>query len=1725
MRSNTPPRAHGPAAGDPGVLSVLSDGSHLSWCFVETIIGGIASVLLLVAGLAWLRRSPLPPSPDSNGEEGAGPGGPKARAAPPSPGVRQEETKGLGDGFQGGVDYKDIPDDDLKRPLLNTVGSLQRSAPPDDGGGGGDEPNDEPDRPAPATNSRLLPYGMIVSGLLPLAYLMLSAGGHLPARPVTPSTYFAQCTTALCWLVWQACISRDGVFRRRSVTAFLAVWLVVAVYLLRYELVFSNRHTVGFWFVGFRAFFIKLWLSAHLYPGLTNRCFGPRWPAAGADVSLEDVPPADVRPDEAGWISTVMLWFMNPLFRVGQQRQIQEVDLPSLTEHESVDASVAHFKRNRAAIGREAAAAGRQLTTFSQYAWSLWRTVRKYTLISSAMCTLATLIQNLQSLVLLLLIQFMEGRPGLLGIPGEGYVLGAVLFVSFLLTEMLWIHAWRLKLREGMRARVVTMNMIYEKTVQLSMAAKARLTAGKIENTMSTDCNRIEWVLYWLDAIFLALIDLTFTLGLLYYLLGWPALCGAAMLLVLFPLQTALGRKSASLTREQMVHTDRRMDISREMLMHMRVVKYYAWESHFGAAVLAARNQEMQKVKSKRYVDALSNFLGTTLPTIMALTAFTVLTVFTDTKLSPGMAVTSLLLFNGLKGPFFQVPQAIKSMASAWIAVERVCQVMDAEEVALLEERRPEDVADSKSSGAGTAAMRTGEIRICGANFYFCGNASLEALGDDDAEQQSAGCCGCCGNGGSDEKDDESNKDKKSSKDDETPLRVPTQKEAAMSDVNLSIASGEFVICLGAFGSGKSFLLSSILGETYHDFGSPEETKSNARVAEPAFFRSDTHVAYVPQNAWILNNTVRSNILFGAEFDEKLYEDTIVACALTTDFEDLPAGDLTEVGERGVTLSGGQKQRISIARAVYRRRETSIYLFDDPLSALDAHVTQWIFDRVFRGLLRGKTCLLVTHQLQYAPFADSLVVLESNTETNKKPGKSDEGSEESKEGRAAGESNNKTGAVRMMIVQRGDFKTLSAKPGRLRRMLRAEEVINNTMSSEDSSDGGRSGKLQPPALLRRNTSNSSGASSDVVGGLGVPAAPLKRQTSTEHRKRWRRLSVSCADDADEGKGNLVDEEERAVGAVSRHVYWEYLRHGGVLGWGFQVFLAGMILVLYRMSDLWMSAWSESDHGSTHQKGYYLKGYIVINCATMLVTISSTLMNAALSVHTSHKIHQGMLSSLLTAPMSFFDTTPIGRISNRLARDIDQVDVRVAFTFYYVVRTCGQVLSMVGVIVVVIYYFSLMLVPVAFLFYAIMQYFRSTSREIKRLDSTSKSPIFSHFSASLNGLASLRGYRATVRFNRELRERITRNVRAWMTVQNANMWLSMQLSVVGAAVQYTIVILCLSLRVSPAVAGVCISYGSAFCLWLTGAIKQITNFEMLMNSVERTRKYSTLPVEGQPGAAAAEAGGAAKKPAKAALRAVTVNPGPGWPREGRVEFKNVNMRYRPELPLTLRNVTVLIKPREKVGICGRTGSGKSTLLTVLCRLCEVESDGGGVYIDGVDVATLELDSLRRAVGVIPQEPTIFATSVRENLDPFGRSNDDHILSVLRMVRLGGWVDKIGGLDHEFLSGGEGLSVGQKQLFCMARALLHRPKILVLDEATASVDYETDALLQHMVKNEFKDITVLTIAHRIDTIIGYDKILVLDGGRVAEFGTPKKLIQRGGIFQSLVEESKKAGEGTR
>ncbi|EFA04157.2 ATP-binding cassette sub-family C member 4 [Tribolium castaneum] len=872
-----------------------------------------------------------------------------------------------------------------------------------------------------------------------------------------------------------------------------------------------------------------------------------------------------------------------------------------------------------------------------------------------------------------------------------------------------------------------------------------------------------------------------------------------------------------------------------------------------------------------------------------------------------------------------------------------------------------------------------------------------------------------------------------------------------LMDLNIEINPGTLCCVVGPVGAGKSSLLQLLLKELPANSGRVSLTGN---------------ISYASQEPWLFVSSVRNNILFGQQYLKNRYKDVVKVCALETDFEQFPHGDKTLVGERGTSLSGGQRARVNLARAVYR--DADIYLFDDPLSAVDAHVGKHLFNECIVKYLKDKTRVLVTHQLQFLRQADLIIVLNNG-----------------------------------QVEKIGTFAELS------------ENELNNL-------------KLEQPEEVA-----------------------TKEQ---EMQQRQRLMSIAShnstvPDDDDEIEAQET-EELMEKGAIPTSTYLDYYRSGGSIA--VLLFLVVLLIIAQascNASDLWLTYWTNleqkspaivngdsnttempfsgtndtntepptelntteiistalppvfnlTDPNEPLSRATYIWVYSILILFSIILTTSRSLLFFKICMNASRRLHNLMFSNVLQAPMRFFDTNPSGRILNRFSKDMGAMDELLPRATIEAIQIFLVMSGILLMVFIVTPWMIAVAVVLGGLFYWFRVIYLATAQDVKRLEGITRAPVFSHVSASLYGLPTIRAASAQNMIIKEFDLLQDQHTGSWFMFIASSEAFGLYLDIIStvflAIVTYQFLIFDDGTTKRGNV-GLVISQSLILTGMLQYGVRQTAEVASNMTSVERILQYTKLdkegPFESLP----------TKKPSR------------DWPQQGRVVFKNVYLRYIPNDPPVLKNLSFEIQPGEKVGIVGRTGAGKSSLISALFRLTKIE---GAIEIDGVNTQFIGLNDLRSNISIIPQEPVLFSNTVRYNLDPFEKCDDKTLWKALENVELKNAIDS---LDQRVSEGGSNFSAGQRQLVCLARAIVRNNKVLVLDEATANVDPATDALIQTSIRKNFKECTVLTIAHRLNTIMDSDKVLVMDAGEAVEFDHPHRLLQnQEGRFSRMLRETGK------
>uniref|UniRef100_A0AAY4BU55 Multidrug resistance-associated protein 1 n=1 Tax=Denticeps clupeoides TaxID=299321 RepID=A0AAY4BU55_9TELE len=1148
----------------------------------------------------------------------------------------------------------------------------------------------------------------------------------------------------------------------------------------------------------------------------------------------------------------------------------------------------------------------------------------------------------------------------------QGYFYTSLLFVCTCVQTLILQRYFHVCFVTGMRLRTAIVGAVYRKALVITNAARRTSTVGEIVNLMSVDAQRFMDLITYINMIWSAPLQVILALYFLWQNLGPSVLAGVAVMVLMVPVNAVIAMKTKTYQVAQMKSKDNRIKLMNEVLNGIKVLKLYAWELAFRDKVSKIRESELRVLKKTAYLGAVSTFTWVCAPFLVALSTFAVY-VMVDEK---------------------NVLDAQKAFVS--LALFNIL-------------RFPLNMLPMVISSMVQASVSMKRLRVF---------LSHEELDEDNVNRKAIA-------GSSDSISIVDGSFSWSKTDNPTLKRI-----------NVLIPEGSLVAVVGHVGSGKSSLLSALLGEMHKQDGAVSIKGS---------------VAYVPQQAWIQNATLRENIVFGRERKESWYQSVVEACALLPDLEILPAADATEIGEKGVNLSGGQKQRVSLARAVYC--DTAVYLLDDPLSAVDAHVGKHIFDKVIgpQGLLQGRTRVLVTHGLSFLPQADLILVM-----------------------------------VDGEITETGSYLELMGRQGAFADFLR---TYANTEQTEEEPGELGSFLMKGACCLKPN----------------IHFFPFISPLLSELSICWHMGDGKKARSPEAAK--LTEADKAKTGRVKLSVFWEYMKAIGICLSCISIFLFLCHHVASLGSNFWLSRWTDDPviNGTQPYREMRLSIYgalgitqgVAVFCYSISVSIGGIL--------ASRYLHETMLYNVLRSPMAFFERTPSGNLVNRFSKETDTIDSVIPSIFKMFMGSMFNVLGACAVILIATPLVVIIIPPLGLLYFFVQRFYVASSRQLKRLESVSRSPVYTHFNETLLGTSVIRAFGDQQRFIHESDGRVDLNQKAYYPSIVANRWLAVRLEFVGNCIVMFAALFAVISRdnLSPGIMGLSISYALQVTASLNWLVRMSSELETNIVAVERVKEY-----------------GDTEKEAEWTLEGS--KPTTGWPTAGHIEICSFGLRYRDDLELAIRNINVIIEGGEKVGIVGRTGAGKSSLTLGLFRI--IEASEGEIRVDGVNIANMGLHDLRSRITIIPQDPVLFSGTLRMNLDPFDGYTDEEVWRTLELAHLKNFVSGLPDkLNHECAEGGENLSLGQRQLVCLARALLRKTKILVLDEATAAVDLETDNLIQSTIRTQFEDCTVLTIAHRLNTIMDYTRVLVLDKGQMAEFDSPASLLAKKGLFYKMAKDS--------
>ncbi|XP_017087305.2 probable multidrug resistance-associated protein lethal(2)03659 [Drosophila bipectinata] len=1122
----------------------------------------------------------------------------------------------------------------------------------------------------------------------------------------------------------------------------------------------------------------------------------------------------------------------------------------------------------------------------------------------------------------------------------------------------------------GTRVRLACAGLVYRKCLRASASSGEGLGALAI-SVMSIDLSQFDLTFYFFHDLWKGPVEACIFGYLMYRQVGWTSLIGIAFIIVLIPLQAWAAKAAAHFSSQSAKHRDERVKLMNEIITAIQVIKMYAWEKSFGLLIAKVRQSEVKAIRGSMsiYAALQCTSMISKISLFLSLVSYVYVgDVVTSKKVFILSSYYSLLNDSLLH----YWPMAITTWAQTLVSARRVVEF-------LLQVEKPEEEGCCRDNPGLQLDSEKPKPAVSGR--LHCVKSEVKSLSFRNV----------------------------SASWDKPSIKHP--RKPHINGISFQSKSDEFVGIVGNVGSGKSTLLHAILGEIELMQG-----------------RVEIHgrISYAAQQPWVFQGSIRENILFVEPYEEHRYRAVIHACQLERDLELLPRGDATVVGERGISLSGGQKARIALARAVYRQAD--IYLFDDPLAAVDAQVGKLLMDKCFHRLLAGKMRILVTHHVQLLKSVDHLLLLEGGT-----------------------------------ITQQGTYEKL-------------KDVITHHAALD--LEAIEADKQQVKRVLSQVD-----------------------RTSKLSKGEEQKEAVDVSEDP--------NAEQQLQGAVSYDTYNAYFR---ALGAPLLVWLVLSMFVFARgcqaLMDIFISRWStwEEERGYNSLDEYEATRtrmviyYSVLLLFTLALFLLRTFGFFFMCLRISLKLHDQLYHGIIRAWMYFFNANPSGRVLNRFSSDIQNVDVTLPQAMMDSLQFLVDVVAVLVIVAIANYWLLIPAAVMVVLLYFCRAMYIGASRSLKRIESLTRSPIYSHTNQTFHGHTTIRSMDAEPQLEQTFHGHQNTNSSALFLYVSANrafsFWTDLICVVYILAVTFSFLVIDQSFYSGDV--GLAITQSMTLVIMCQWGMRQTAEMENNMTSVERVLEYAQMPSE----------------PPLESPKSVKLSA--DWPQAGHLRFRDLRMRYAPGDALILRGLNFESQPMEKIGIVGRTGAGKSSIIQALFRLALNE---GTIEIDGQDIGQLGLHDLRSRISIIPQDPVLFSGTLRFNLDPFFEKSDESLWSALEDVKLKKHVASLeGGLSCHLQDGGSNFSMGQRQLVCLARAILRQNRVLVMDEATANVDTETDILIQETIQTKFAECTVLTIAHRLHTVMDNDSVLVMDAGRIVEFGAPHTLLQRkDGLLSKLVNQN--------
>ena len=1137
----------------------------------------------------------------------------------------------------------------------------------------------------------------------------------------------------------------------------------------------------------------------------------------------------------------------------------------------------------------------------------------------------------------------------------------------------------------GVKAANAVTALIYDKVTKTSIFIKSQISEGEILNFIQVDSEKLNFLFASLPKILTLPFNLIVSFYALFIFFKKSFIVGLTMLIIMILIIWYIQYRYLYNTKEMLKKKDKRMRLTTHTFRIIKILKLFGWEDEFRENIDKKRNDELINIKNILYLTALRTFVNSNLSLLTSLAsiggytyfygAMEVKTLFSSTKLVKEVAV-----------PLVDIPQFITDLNSLKISLRRIQNFLVVKDIDTTKAEKIEKninimLNDSEEVNNNSAI----DFKKC--DFGIKGE---EVITKDEYKK--------------------------------------IADKVLLKEIDLTINKGELVTIIGETGSGKTCLINSILRNL---------ELINENSPDKKYYICSNKISYACQDPWIMNGTIRENIIFYDKFDKDRYNKVVNACQLDKDFENLKHGDQTEIGSTGNNISGGQRARIALARAIYK--DADIYLFDDPISSVDTYISMKIFHQAIVNLLKDKTRIFVTHDTRNLKYTSRVIVMDH-----------------------------------FKIEFNGNFEQFSGKDT-------YEDIVKD---------------------------------------------------NTHHNKKDLTINKDITDikgeyftNKDDSFGRLLRDEDQVHGKVSWRLYDLFFRiQGGYLLFLLLIGLTLSIVVSNAVGKDFVASWSDKAQNKSEEEKFnkednykFFIHYSGILFIGIFIQFIKEMLVAFSNFKSTKYLHEKMIYSLIRAPINLFhDVVPIGQILNRLIHDLD-LSQEIIWMFNKILG------SLIGLITSIYICFlenreSIYASPVIALFaYLLLKYFITAGRDLNRLNGISRSPAISLFSETILGITTIRTFKQEKPSKMKFYERLDEHYGVMLYKYGSDNWFCMSLDLISHFyLGFVLIGAILGINSFDAkTVGIMLDYSSDFSEQLLEVFEQGTHVEKSLISLERCDTYSKIPSEKY-------------EDEKLSTKKIYSLSDKSWPVEGKVNYENYSMKYRPNCDLALKDVNIEINPGEKIGIVGRTGSGKSSLTLSLFRI--VEAFSGKIIIDGENISEIPLKKLRRSVSIVPQEPFLLEGTLKTNLDPLNLYSEQEINEVLTNVKLYEMLEHdnvngknvLRGINTEIKEYGNNLSFGCRQLLCVARAILRKSKIIILDEATSSVDQKTEDIISNAVDTMFKDSTVITIAHRINTVKKCDRIIVMNAGEVVETGKPDELIANNNsqfysLYYKYIEET--------